>query len=184
LKRVEFVSSAGEKTNVFSMKVGNKEGLAPLLPLAKKEIHSLTGGQQPLKKVPPLESFIRPLVSVILPIFYWRCKFAMELAPINRTALLPDKKNNYPGNGTTPQRRLDMRSSVSAESDITAMGDRTMIRYTLELIGIRLINFNRPLEGFKRPLKEFLRGATQARGEKYGRSQLTHSSLRKFGALI
>ena len=128
-----------------------------------------------LTKVQPLHRFTRPLVLQIVMAKLDGCKLKSFFHLSNRTTLLPVKDLIAPVTVRPAHRGIEMQALVSAGPDITAMGDRPVMRYTPAFIGTRLIGVGQPLVRLKRPPGHHPEGATQARGGFTQKPQITNS---------
>ena len=142
----------------------NGEVLAHLPTPGQKRTPRLDRRAAALTKVQPLHRFIRPLVVQIVMAKLDGCKLKSFFHLSNRTTLLPVKDLIAPVTVRPAHRGIEMQALVSAGPDITAMGDRPVMRYTPAFIGTRLIGVGQPLVRLKRPPGHHPEGATQARG--------------------
>ncbi|MEN9862870.1 MAG: hypothetical protein RLZZ601_634 [Pseudomonadota bacterium] len=156
-------------TNMYAntIKSGKKRVLAHPLNPSLLETHRLDRRVVANKLVLPLQRYACLSVVFIVTLNKYSSnsvRWHLGQSDFNRTALLPEKHLILLVTVRPARRGFEMQALVSAGSDITAMGDRPVMRYTPAITGTGLIDVGQPLVGQKRPSGHHSEGATQARG--------------------
>lgn len=165
-------------TNMYAstIKSGKKRVLAHPLNPSLLETHRLDRRVVANKLVLPLQRHACLSVAFIVTVNKYSSnsvRLHLSQSDSNRTALLPEGHLILLVTVRPARRGFEMQALVSAGSDITAMGDRPVMRYTPAITGSRLTAVDQPLVSQKHPSRHHPEGATQARGGFTQKSQIT-----------